>query len=128
MEQEELLFRLDDLVPQDGRYKLEAYLFVINALEFTMSSLRRHGHVTGHELLDGIRHLARREFGPMAKAVFESWGVNSTEDFGEIVFSLVEAGLLGKTDKDSRGDFRNVYDFREVFEEKYDWSADGVGW
>jgi uncharacterized repeat protein (TIGR04138 family) len=125
---DELLAELDDLLASDNRYRLESYLFVMNALEFTMSRLQRPGHVTGRELLDGIRTLARREFGPMARAVFESWGVRQTSDFGEIVFNLIDAGLFGKRDEDSRSDFKDVYDFAEVFEDQYDWSIDGVTW
>jgi uncharacterized repeat protein (TIGR04138 family) len=117
---------LEVLAAGDPRYKLESYVFVINAVEFTMRSLRRRGHVTGHELLDGIKGLAKREFGPMAKTVFESWGVSTTEDFGEIVFKLIEAGVLGKTDRDSREDFSDVFDFNDVFERQYDWNIEGA--
>ncbi|MFH1313591.1 MAG: Minf_1886 family protein [Candidatus Eisenbacteria bacterium] len=117
---------LEVLAADDARYKLESYIFVINAVEFTMRSLRRRGHVSGRELLEGIKGLAKREFGPMAKTVFESWGVAKTEDFGEIVFKLIGAGILGKTDKDSREDFTNVFDFNDVFEKQYDWNIEGA--
>jgi uncharacterized repeat protein (TIGR04138 family) len=117
---------LETLATEDSRYKLEAYVFVINAVEFTMRSLRRRGHVSGRELLEGIKGLARREFGPMAKSVFESWGVTTTADFGEIVFRLVGAGILGKTDQDSLEDFSDVFDFNDVFERQYDWNIKGV--
>jgi uncharacterized repeat protein (TIGR04138 family) len=126
MGQDDLISDLEALALGDPRYKLESYIFVINALEHTMRSLHRKGHVSGHELLDGIKRLAKREFGPMAKMVFENWGVTRTEDFGEIVFSLVEAGILGKTDKDSREDFSGVFDFDDVFEKQYDWNIEGA--
>ena len=126
MEQQDLIARLDRIIAGDPQYRVQAYLFIIDALEFTMSRLGRRGHVSGEELLDGIRDLAKREFGPTAKMVFESWGVSSTEDFGEIVFRLVESGLLGKTEDDSIEDFMEVYDFGEVFEKGYDWKIDGV--
>jgi uncharacterized repeat protein (TIGR04138 family) len=115
------MLTVEHLKSRDGRYKMEAYLFTIDALEFTMVRLGRRGHVSGGELLDGIAVLAQREFGPTAKMVLESWGVKKTRDFGEIVFSLVGAGLLGKTDEDSLEDFESVYDFDEVFEKQYDW-------
>ena len=117
---------LELLAAGDPRYKLEAYIFVISAVEFTMRVLRRRGHVSGHELLEGIKGLAKREFGPMAKSVFESWGVTRTEDFGEIVFRLIGAGILGKTDKDSLEDFSDVFDFNDVFEKHYDWNIEGA--
>ena len=121
MEHDDVMLTVEHLKSRDGRYKMEAYLFTIDALEFTMSRLGRRGHVSGGELLDGIAVLAQREFGPTAKMVLESWGVKKTRDFGEIVFSLVGAGLLGKTDEDSLEDFESVYDFDEVFEKQYDW-------
>ena len=125
MTQKNLMTELEELVTSDPRYRLESYIFVINALEFTMSQLKRGGHVSGRELLDGIKGLARREFGPMAKTVFESWGVTKTGDFGEIVFNLVETGILGRTEEDSREDFVDVYDFDEVFDRQYDWNIEG---
>ena len=128
MAQNELIARLDEILLSDSRYKLEAYVFVINALDYTMSKLMRQGHVTGPELLDGIKRLARREFGPMARSVFENWGVNGTADFGEIVFTLVDAGLLGKTEEDSLSDFNDVYDFGDVFDDQYDWNAGKARW
>jgi uncharacterized repeat protein (TIGR04138 family) len=126
--QNELFEKLDEILLSDSRYKMEAYVFVINALDYTMSRLMRQGHVTGPELLDGIRQLAKREFGPMARSVFENWGVTGTADFGEIVFTLVEAGLLGKTDEDSLSDFDDVYDFGDVFDDQYDWNVGKARW
>jgi uncharacterized repeat protein (TIGR04138 family) len=78
-------------------------------------SKRAQSHVTGQELLEGIRDLALNQFGPLAKTVFDHWGVKRCEDFGEIVFNMVEVGLLGKTEKDSRADFAGGYDFDEAF-------------
>ena len=126
MEPDELTAQIERIVEIDPRYRHDSYLFVINAVEFTMLKLKRRGHVTGQELLEGIRHLAQSEFGPMAKPVLESWGVRSTNDFGEIVFNLVEEGVLGKTEHDSREDFKDIYDFDEVFERHYDWNIEGV--
>jgi uncharacterized repeat protein (TIGR04138 family) len=118
------MLKVEHLNSRDGRYKIPAYLFTIDALEFTMVRLGRRGHISGRELLEGIAILAKREFGPTAKMVLESWGVRRTRDFGEIVFSLVDAGLLGRTDEDSIEDFESVYDFDDVFEKRYDWKAE----
>jgi uncharacterized repeat protein (TIGR04138 family) len=125
LEHDDLMLKVEYLNSQDGRYKTQAYLFTIEALEFTMVRLGRRGHVSGRELLEGVAMLAKREFGPTARMVFESWGVRETRDFGEIVFSLVGAGLLGKTDEDSIEDFDSVYDFDDVFEKRYDWEVGG---
>jgi uncharacterized repeat protein (TIGR04138 family) len=72
-------------------------------------------HVTGPELLDGVRRYALKEFGPMVITVFDNWGVRSCEDIGNIVFNLIGAGVFGKTEEDSIEDFKNVYDFKEAF-------------
>jgi len=109
---------------RDHRYDLAAYLFIYEALAFTQRLLGRDDpdleparrHVTGRELLDGIRQYAARMFGPLAPTVFRSWGVHRTEDFGEIVFNLVESGLLARTDTDRREDFANGFDFDTAFE------------
>jgi uncharacterized repeat protein (TIGR04138 family) len=112
---------LAEVVRRDPRYTYEAYEFVFAALGHTQRLLKRvpregegeagpQHHVTGPELLDGIRDLALREFGLMARTVFRLWGINKTDDFGEIVFNLVESNLMSKTDEDNRRDFQNVYD------------------
>jgi len=80
-------------------------------------------HVSGQELLEGLRRFALDQFGPMAKTVFDHWGVRRCEDFGEIVFNMVEKGILGKTDQDSREDFRGGFDFEEAFVKPFQPSA-----
>lgn len=106
---------VEKIVEQDNRYKVEAYNFVLEALSYTVKKLNKPRHLTGGELLVGIKEYAERQFGPMVRAVFEYWGVNTTEDFGHIVFKLVDAKLLGKTEEDSIEDFKNGYDFKQVF-------------
>ncbi|MCM8794494.1 MAG: hypothetical protein NC819_01655 [Candidatus Omnitrophica bacterium] len=112
----ELLDKIAKLCEKDPRYKPEAYLFVLAALHFTVSSLPEPRHVTGKELLEGIRIYGLEQFGPLTRQVFEHWGIEVTEDFGHIVFSLVDAGLLGKTEEDSLADFQDVYDFIAAFD------------
>ncbi len=108
-----------EIAKHDSRYTKEAYYFVSESLSFTQDVLERKGHVTGHELLEGLRRYALDEFGYMARVVLESWGVRRTEDVGEIVFNMVNNSLLGKTDTDTREDFANGYDFRKIFEEGF---------
>ncbi len=110
-----------DLAQKHGRYRANAYQFTLDAVHHTVGRLEQIRHVSGAELLDGIRELALARFGPMAKTVFEQWGVGRTEDFGEIVFQLVETGLLGKTEADQPSDFARGYDFDEIFVRKFDW-------
>lgn len=107
---------LRDLVARDPRYRPDAYRFVFEALDYTLKARgRAGGHVSGRELLEGIRDFALDQFGGLAGLVFDQWGIRCTGDFGEIVFNLVEAGLMGKTENDSREDFRDVYEFQDVF-------------
>jgi uncharacterized repeat protein (TIGR04138 family) len=123
--------KLDELVRRDPRYAYEAYEFLFAALAHTQQMLGRvppadapapeqtDYHVSGPELLQGVRDLALREFGLMARTVFRVWGINSTADFGEIVFNLVDAKLMSKTAKDRRNDFHDVYDLDEALVEGY---------
>jgi len=104
---------------KDSRYKANAYSFVMSALEQKMSSLPSPRHMSAVELLEGIRRSALQQFGPMAKEVFNFWGIKDTGDFGNIVYNLIEAELLSKTDDDSIEDFEDVYEFSKVFEEDY---------
>ena len=104
-----------EVAARHGRYAPGAYAFVWGALGYTVRRLRREGHITGRELLEGVRDLALEEFGGMAGMVFDLWGVRTSEDVGEIVFNLVDAGHMKRTETDSRGDFKGVFDFREVF-------------
>lgn len=108
--------QLKEILKKDGRYKADAYEFVMQAIWHTQKKLKREGHVTGKELLEGIRGFGLAQFGAMAVTVFEHWGVKSTEDFGEVVFNMVENGMLRKTDEDSRKDFKGVYDFNKAFD------------
>lgn len=110
-----------DVAQKHGRYKPNAYRFTLDAVHHTVGHLKEIRHVSGGELLCGIRELAVARFGPMAKTVFEQWGVGSTEDFGAIVFHLVDQGLLGKTESDKLSDFARGYDFDEAFVRNFDW-------
>jgi len=87
----------------------------MQALSFTQQKLKRQAHVSGKELLECVREFAVEQYGPMTKTVLSHWGVTSTEDFGNIVFNLVERKVLSKTDTDSIEDFKNVYDFNAAF-------------
>jgi len=108
------------ILEKDVRYHRDAYVFLREGLDFTQKLISKENrgatrHVTGQELLDGLRQYALQEFGPMAKMVLEEWGITQCRDFGTIVFNMVEIGLLAKTDKDSHDDFQTGYDFTEAF-------------
>ncbi len=110
---------LAGIAKQDPRYALEAYFFVFKALAFSVNTQKKGKegtHVTGKELLLGIREMGRRDFGYLAKLVFNRWGVKDTSDFGNIVFNLVNNGLMGATSEDRLEDFEGGFDFTEAFE------------
>lgn len=120
MENGPFMEAVEKICSQDPRYAPDAYLFVRDALDFTVKSLNKPlqgpgRHVTGQELLEGIRRFALQEFGPMTSTVFRSWGLRRTEDFGEIVFNLVESGKLGRSEQDKKEDFADGYDFYDAF-------------
>jgi len=115
---------LENILAKDPRYHRDAYLFIREALDFTQKLVLKENrgqmrHVTGQELLNGVRQFSLQQFGPMTITVFEEWGVKSCRDFGEIVFNMVEIGLLAKTDQDSRADFQNGYDFTDAFRKPF---------
>jgi uncharacterized repeat protein (TIGR04138 family) len=117
---------------KEKRYHKDAYLFLRDALDHTRQMLEREGkleksrdnacpekHVTAQELLEGIRELALKNFGPMAITVFDAWGIHECQDFGDIVFIMVDKHLLKKTEKDSRADFNEGYTFFDAFRKPF---------
>jgi uncharacterized repeat protein (TIGR04138 family) len=107
------------IVQQDSRYDREAYLFLRDALDFTVK-LRKKArestdHVTGQQLLEGIRQFALKQYGPMVVTVFAYWGVRRGEDFGEMVFNFIREGVFGKKPTDAVEDFSGGYSFHEAF-------------
>lgn len=104
-------------------YHETAYLFILAALHYTIERLGEARHISGRELASGCRDLAIERYGPMARSVLEYWGLRGTRDFGEIVFALVELGILVKQDGDSVDDFDGVFCFAEAFERDYPWAC-----
>ena len=105
-----------------GPFPPEAYQFLRDGLAHTVSMI--HGgqlteednrHVSGQQLCIGLRDFAIRQYGLLARTVLAKWGLRSTEDFGRMVFALVDAGLMRKSDEDSLDDFSGVYEFAEAF-------------
>ncbi|MSR62649.1 MAG: hypothetical protein EXS08_09425 [Planctomycetes bacterium] len=113
------------LALKDGRYSPEAFAFLFESLPHAMRQAGKEKaegperHVTGQELLGGMRALALQLFGPLAPAVWRSWGVRETLDWGRIVFLLVENGLLNRQETDTIEDFRDGFDFEEAFVRGY---------
>jgi uncharacterized repeat protein (TIGR04138 family) len=121
-QQEEQIRRI---ARKHGRYDPQAYGFVLEGLGWTVDQLGRrdktepHRHVSGQELLEGLKDYALEVFGPLARTVLKLWGVRRSEDFGAIVFHLVEAQLLSRQESDSLDDFARGFDFRDALESAY---------
>jgi uncharacterized repeat protein (TIGR04138 family) len=111
---------VEQICENDLRFSSDAYHFVQEGLNYTLKTLKRggqnaHRHVSGQELLHGLREFALKEYGPMSKAVLNEWGIKTTDDIGQIVFNLVNASVLGKNETDSPNDFKNVFTFDDAF-------------
>jgi uncharacterized repeat protein (TIGR04138 family) len=108
---------------EDPRFDRKAYDFVRLGLDHTVKELRKKDvvradksrHVTGPELLDGLRAYALEQFGPLAKTVLNTWGIRRCRDFGDIVFNLIEYNVFSKTENDRREDFSDIFEFDEAF-------------
>jgi uncharacterized repeat protein (TIGR04138 family) len=114
-------------VAKDSRYRAEAYLFVCDAVQFTVGRLPERRHVSGQELCEGLVDLALERFGYLAPLVLGHWGIRQTDDVGEIVFNLIEVSLLSRTDEDTKEDFHAVFDLRQRLRERYEISAEDLG-
>ena len=133
------------LLKEDRRYKIDAYAFVFEALNYAHTQLgmgierpaeseeeeeledepeegspkEAERHLTGQQLCEAIRQYALEQYGFMAQCVLNTWGVKSTGDFGEIVFNLIGIGQMRKTTDDHREDFDNVFDFDTGFRQSF---------
>jgi len=121
---QQLAFRdgiMDRIRMRETRFHEHAYLFVLSALEFCQQRLPERRHLTGAELAHACRELALERFGVMAKLVLEHWGIRSTGDIGDVVFTLVDLQLLISQATDTRDDFADIFDFESAFERDYPW-------
>ena len=108
---------------EDPRYDKKAYTFIRQGLDHTVKEIKKKDaakgrasqHVSGAELLDGLRAYALEQFGPLAKVVLNTWGIKRCGDFGDIVFNLIEYNVFSKTDQDRREDFVDLYSFEDAF-------------
>jgi len=122
----ELAFRegiMDRILIREPRFDEQAYLFVLSALEVCQARLNVRRHITGVELAGAARDLALDRYGLMARVVLEHWGIGSTADIGDIVFTLVELGFLLSQPQDTRDEFVDVFDFDLAFERDYPWNC-----
>lgn len=110
---------IEEIIQEDGRYHPDAYVFVLDALHYTQRKIKQSRHVSGEELLEGMKQYVVKEFGPLGITVLEHWGIKSTDDFGHLVFNLVAAGVLRKQEDDRFESFHDRFDFEQVFKKDY---------
>lgn len=118
----EVVERFERAVRRDGRYVPEAFEFLHHGL--AVATQRKYGnkpprgpqHVSGQELCLALRDLARRRWGRLARTVLGHWNIRTTRDFGEMVYFMIDLGLMGRQESDDITDFDHVYDFVEAFE------------
>lgn len=108
---------------REPRFHEHAYLFVLSALEFCQARLPERRHICGRELATACRDLALEQFGVMSRCVLEHWGVRSTADIGDVVYTMVDLGFLISQPTDRRDEFIGVFDFDQAFEQEYPWSG-----
>ena len=121
----EFVFRdgiMDRIKLRDPRFHEQGYLFVLAALEYCQGRLTERRHISGRELAAACREVALDRYGVMSRSVLEFWGIRSTVDIGDMVFTLVELGLLISAPSDNRDDFLDVFDFDQAFEREYPWN------
>jgi uncharacterized repeat protein (TIGR04138 family) len=111
---------VEAIVARNSRFDRDAYQFVRESLDFTVQRLKkmrpgRSSHVSARELLDGIRLFALNQFGPMVVTVLDYWGIRRCEDFGEMVYLLIQTGAFGQSETDSQKDFEGAYTFHDAF-------------
>lgn len=111
---------LDKVLENDSRFPLDAYLLVNDGLQHAYKLTGRKSHITACELLDAIRQLMIARYGLLARAVLNSWGINSTDDIGQVVLNLVNAGLMPQEETEGVEKFHAVYDFEKVFIDNYE--------
>lgn len=122
----DLAFRdgvFDRIRLRESRYDERAYLFVLAALEFVQQKLPERRHLGGRELAEGCRDLALARYGVLARTVLEHWGLRTSADIGEVVFALVDTGLLMSQPTDTKEDFVQAFDFHEAFDKAYPWTT-----
>jgi len=101
---------------RDTRYKPAAYVFVLNGLEYYITKLGEKRHVSGQELARGLAEFALMQFGPLSHNVLTGWGISTTDDFGIIVYNMIDIGVMGRKDEDRLEDFFGVFDLKTFFE------------
>lgn len=111
---------LEQIAAEDGRFGAAAIRFVYEGLGYTAKNVATEPkHVSGQTLCDGLRKLALEKWGRLALLVLNNWGIKTTRDFGEIVYLMIKNEWMSAQPADSIDDFDDVYNFKAVFKEQF---------
>ena len=117
---------IDGIIAADGRYCIKAFEFLHDGLEYAVKNVHGYraefadddefddhesSHVSGQQLCLAMRDLAKKRWGMLAKAVLNKWGIHKTQDFGNMVYLLIEHDFMDKNPEDTIEDFDDVFDF-----------------
>lgn len=124
MADENFMEMVGKIVQRDVRYRPDAYEFVSDAVSYTIRSLQRENlsrenrHVSGSELIRGIVRYAENQFGPLAWEVLRDWGITTGSAVGDVVYNMIEVGLLTAGKNDAREDFNEIDSLEPLFKNK----------
>ena len=110
------------IMEDDDTYPPEAYEFIRQSVSYAQRKKSQHeesNQVSTAELVLEIKNYALKEYGPMAFYLLKKWSIDSTDDFGNIIYNLIEYKIFGEGDHDQRQDFNNAYNFHDVFMKPY---------
>ena len=111
---------IQKIAREDGRFSPEAVEFIYEGLGHTVKhTTSQPKHIAGDELCLGLRDLAKKKFGRLARTVLNKWGIETTRDFGEIVYLMIKNNWMSAQPDDDIEDFDNVFDFKTVFEDSF---------
>jgi len=112
---------LEQIAGEDGRFSAPAIRFVYEGLGYTAKNVATEPkHVSGQTLCEGLKKLALEKWGRLAPLVLNTWGIQKTRDFGEIVYLMISHQWMSAQPSDSIEDFDNVYDFKTVFKDQFE--------
>ena len=112
--------KLEKIAKKDGRYSPQAFKFVYAGLGHTVKKKANEpNHVSGETLCKELQKLAIERWGRLAMLVLNTWGVKTTQDFGEIVYLMIENKWMSAQPKDSIEDFNDIYNFETAFKKQF---------
>lgn len=118
---------VDTILSMHQEYAPDAYTFMRSALDSASRRFNKtdeNPHLSAEELYLGFCAALLEEYGPLAKAVTEHWGIYQSSDVGAIVYNLIEVGVFGRQESDTRAQFDHLRSFADILNEPFQPAAD----